>query len=137
MHSMCPEETLGESSMGGNLASEVFEFQATKSPIVFSKIRSMRLVARFAEKWEEQLQIFFFLVFALNIFGRCLQELDLRVRKNSLEKLAEKKSAFNHFIGLRTIFMRLLLPKLQYRRPEESSDGISLLEKTVLFFSSS
>ena len=90
--------------------------------------------ARFAEKWEEQFEIIFFLMFALNVFGRCLQELSVRVRKNKLEKVAEKKSAFNYFIGLCTIFIRLLFPKLQNRRPVESSDEMGLLEKTVNFF---
>ena len=99
MLSFCPEEHLGGNSVGRNFAFKVIGLQATKSPFVLSEMRSMCQDARFAENWEEKLDIIY-LVFALNRSGWCLQEFSLRVRKNKLEKLAGIKSAFKKLIGL-------------------------------------
>ena len=51
--------TLEKSSMRGNFDSDVIGFQAKKSPILLSEMRSMCPVARFAEKWKKLICFFF------------------------------------------------------------------------------
>ena len=72
-----------------NLDSDVFGFQAKKSTILLSEMRSLCPGARFAEKWKNLIS---FTGFCATLFWLVFfQEFSLRVRKVDLEELAGKK----------------------------------------------